>query len=126
MRYSHDHIHLTTQSVDDWVQWYVDSMGAVVVRTNMTPDGPMVFLDVGGASVRISSSTGVEKYFRDQTGELVLPPEGYHHFGFTVDDIDACMADLVSRGAEIEAGIRQPSGAVRSSFLKLPGGVKVR
>jgi len=125
LRYRHDHIHLTTQDIDDWAQWYVASMAAIVVSSNASPGGSTVNLDVGGAQVRISNLTGVERSLRDQTGENTLPTEGYHHIGFLVDDIDACVADLVSKGAEIESAVRQASPTVRSGFLKLPGGVRI-
>lgn len=125
MKYKHDHIHLTTQNVDDWARWYVNSMEATVTSSNVSLGGNTVNLDLGGAPVRISNLTGVERGIRDQTGENILPPEGYHHIGFLVDDIDACVADLVSKGAEIEAAVRQASPTMRSGFLKLPGGVRI-
>lgn len=125
MNYTYDHIHLTTQSVDEWVQWYVTSMRAQVLSRSGSSDSKTVNLDVGGASVRLSNATGVEKYIWDRTGQRVLPPEGYHHFGFIVDDLDACIADLVARGAKLEGGVRQASPGVRSGFMLLPGGVRV-
>ena len=125
MTYKYDHIHLTTQDIEGWVQWYVDSMAATVTDSNVSPSGGTVNLDVGGAPIRISNLTGVERGLREQTGEDVLPHEGYHHFVFLVDNIDARVAELVSRGAEVESAVRQASPTVRSGFLNLPGGVRI-
>ena len=125
MEYTYSHIHLTTQTVDEWGQWYVDTMGATITGSSEAPRTKIVNLDVGGVAIRISNLTGVERYIQDETGKKVLPPEGYHHLGFLVDDIDACVAELLSKGAVMEAGVRQPSSAMRNAFLKLPGGVRI-
>ncbi len=125
MKYQHDHVHLTTQSVDEWVRFYVDSMGATVTSSTGSYGIRMVNLNLGGAPVRISNRTGVERHLSNQRGATVLPPEGYHHLGFLVDDIDASVKDLVSRGAEVETPVGQASPTLRCGFLKLPGGVRV-
>ena len=125
MRFQHDHIHLTTQDVDREVEFYMDAFGATVTSSVESFGIKMVNLDVGGAPVRISSRTGVERKLSEERGETVLAEEGYHHFGFLVDNIDACVADLVSKGAVIEVEVGQASPTLRCGFLKLPGNVRV-
>ena len=125
MKYHHDHIHLTTQSVDAWVHWYTASMGATVTRRSSDSGNVMIDLDVGGVSVRISNRTGVEMQMSERAGLTVLPPEGFHHLGFLVDDIDAWVADLVAKGASLATPVGQASPTVRYAFLKLPTGLLV-
>jgi len=125
VKYQHDHIHLTTQDVDRRVAFYTDAFGATVTSSVESFGIKMVNLDVGGAPVRISNRTGVEKKLSDERGETVLADEGYHHFGFLVDNIDACVADLVSKGAVIEVEVGQATPTLRCGFLKLPGDVRI-
>ncbi len=125
MKYRQEHIHLTTQSVDKWSDWYVDSMGATVTSVTGSFGVRMINLDLGGFPIRISNSTGVEKKLSQERGETVLPPEGYHHLGFLVDDIDGCIKDLVSKGAKIETPIAAASPTMRCGFLRLPDGLRI-
>lgn len=125
MQYQQDHIHLTTQDVDEWVQFYVEAFGAKVVGTMEAFGTKMVNLDMGGAPLRISNSTGVEKGLSQERGEAVLPEEGYHHLGFRVDDIDQCIADLARRGVEVEVRVAQARPGLRYGFVKCPGNVRI-
>jgi len=125
MKFQHDHIHLTTQNVDDWVNYYIEAFGATIVSTVESFGVKMVNIDAGGAKFRISNMTGVEKLLSSQTGKDVRPPEGYHHFGYLVDDVDACIAEFVKKGATVEVPAGNASPTLRCGFLKLPGDVRV-
>lgn len=125
MKYVPSHVHLTTQAVDDWVRFYVDAFDATVMGTMDSFGARMVNLDVGGLSIRISNATGVEQAAAGEGAVPVLPPEGYHHFGFLVDDLDAAVGDLVAKGAEVEVPSTNATPTMRTAFLRLPGGVRV-
>lgn len=125
MGYQHDHIHLTTENVDEWTRYYVEVFDAKVTSCVESGGNKIVNLNVGGAPLRISSLTGVERHLTDQTGKAVRPAEGYHHLGFLVDDVDACVRDLVSRGAKLETPVKQASPTLRCAFLQLPGDVRI-
>jgi len=125
VQYVPSHVHLTTQAVDDWVRFYVDGFGAKVIGTMDSFGTRMVNLEVGGLSIRISNATGVEQAAAGEGEVPVLPPEGYHHFGFLVDDLDAAVGDLVAKGAEVEVPPTNATPTMRTAFLRLPGGVRV-
>ena len=125
MSFKHDHIHITTQDVDDWVKFYVDNMGATITSTVESFGVKMVNVDAGGAMLRISNMTGVEKQLSKQTGSDVKPPEGYHHIGFLTENVDAAMDELVSKGAKIEVPAADASPTLRCGFVVLPGGALV-
>ena len=54
MSFKHDHIHITTQDVDEWVKFYVDNMGATITSTVESFGVKMVNVDAGGAMLRLS------------------------------------------------------------------------
>ncbi|MFC2008596.1 VOC family protein [Chloroflexota bacterium] len=125
MNFQHDHIHLTTQDVDEWVKYYVDNLGATVTSTRESFGIKMVDVDAGGAKLRISNMTGVEKQASNQTGEDVKPPAGYHHIGFLTDNVDAAIDELVSKGATVKVPAANASPTLRCGFVVLPGGALV-
>jgi len=125
MKFEHDHIHLTTQDVDGLVRFYVDNFGADIVHVAETFGIKMVNLDAGGAKLRISNMTGVERHASQETGKEVKPPEGFHHYGFLVENVDAAMAELGRKGARVEVEAEDASPTLRCGFMMLPGNVRV-
>ena len=125
MNFQHDHIHLTTQDVDDWVKYYVDNLGATITSTRESFGIKMVNVDAGGALLRISNMTGVERQASDKSGSDVKPPEGYHHIGFLTENVDTAIDELVSKGAKIEVPAADASPTLWCGFVVLPGGALV-
>jgi predicted enzyme related to lactoylglutathione lyase len=125
MEYRLDHIHVTTGHIDEWVDFYVEVLGGHVTGT-MNPTGNrMVNLDIGGMPLRVSSQTGVETYLATRQGHAVAAPEGHHHYGFMVDDVEAAIAEAVDNGARLEVPVFQASPTLRCCFIQGPGGVRM-
>lgn len=124
MEYRLDHIHLTTQDVERWIELYNTACGAEVVGSIDSFGTHMVNLNLGGMPLRISNRTGVEKTLSDERGEDVSPAEGHHHYGFFVDDLEAAMAEAESSGARIEVPPFQASPSLRCGFVVFPGEVR--
>jgi catechol 2,3-dioxygenase-like lactoylglutathione lyase family enzyme len=54
-----------------------------------------------------------------------FPYFGLEHIGLTVDDIDAAVADLRAKGADIAVGPMDYSAGTRLAFIRGPEGVFV-
>lgn len=54
-----------------------------------------------------------------------FPYYGLEHFGFTVADLDAAVADLKAKGAEIAVGPVMRSAGLYLAFVRGPEGIMV-
>ena len=52
-----------------------------------------------------------------------FPYHGVEHFGFTVDDVDAAVAELRAKGAEIAVGPLTRDAGTRLAFVRGPEGI---
>lgn len=122
--YRFDHIHLRARDPSAAAVWFETMFGAVVTR-DIYPPGtlyagqPRVALQAGGMSVLIApahpdGATGPAPDF---------PYFGIEHVGFTVDDVDAAVAELRAKGAEIVLGPVTRSAGLRLAFVRGPEGM---
>ena len=119
-KYTWDHIHLRTPNPEAMAQWFEQKLGAEVIRT--TQQGkPRIDLKLGGANIFIAPVA---------PGEGVNPPpatpyQGLDHFGLTVSNIDAVVAELKAKGAEFTREPTTVRPGVRVAFLRGPEGVSI-
>ena len=119
-KYTWDHIHLRTTNPEAMAQWFEQKLGAEVVRT-MQEGKPRIDLKLGGANIFIAPVA---------PGEGVNPPpttpyQGLDHFGLTVSNIDAVVAELKAKGAEFTRETTTVRPGVRVAFLRGPEGVSI-
>jgi lactoylglutathione lyase len=80
-----------------------------------------VWVKLGGQTVLIAPAHHDEP--------TAVPPRfpyyGIEHIGLTVDDIDAAVADLRYKGADIFVGPMEYSAGTRLAFIRGPEGVVV-
>jgi lactoylglutathione lyase/glyoxylase I family protein len=75
-----------------------------------------------GAFLRISDSDFVEVF--EKSSVVTTPPLGIHHFCLEVDDLDAVIADLRSKGLAIEEKHRGCDGTWQT-WLQDPDGNRI-
>jgi methylmalonyl-CoA/ethylmalonyl-CoA epimerase len=95
-----DHIAIVVENLDTALAVYRDALGMTVTDVREMPeqDVKMAFLPTGDSELELleplSTDSGIGKY-------LAKRGEGLHHVCLEVDDIDATLADLKARGAQL-------------------------
>ncbi len=124
--YRFDHIHLRSQDPDAMGTYFETMFGAEVKR-DIYPPGTLypgqmrVMMKVGGQTVLVAP-----KHPHDAMTEApAFPYYGLEHFGFTVPDLDAAVADLKAKGAEITVGPVTRSKGLYLAFVRGPEGIMI-
>jgi catechol 2,3-dioxygenase-like lactoylglutathione lyase family enzyme len=109
-----DHVHLRSPDVDATAAWFVDMLGAQLVKN---PGRYEVTL--GGAQVFVSP--------QDERDSLAPnhPHLGLDHIGLAVSDIDDVIAELKAKGVEVTRGPLTIRNGVRVCFLRGPENMSV-
>jgi lactoylglutathione lyase len=124
--YRYDHVHLRSGDPDAMAAWFEHLFGAEIGRGTygagtFYPGRPRVWVKLGGQTVLIAPAHHDEP--------TAVPPRfpyyGIEHIGLTVDDIDAAVADLRYKGADIFVGPMEYSAGTRLAFIRGPEGVVV-
>ena len=97
-----DHIAIVVNNIDEALKVYRDALGLPVTRIENVPEEQVkvAFLPFADGQHDIelleptAPDTGVSKF-------LAKRGEGIHHICVTVDDIEAAMADMASKGLQI-------------------------
>lgn len=95
-----DHIAIVVENLDVALSVYRDALGMTVTDVREMPeqDVKMAFLPTGDSEIELleplSADSGIGKY-------LAKRGEGLHHVCLEVDDIDATLADLKAKGAQL-------------------------
>src|SRR2546428_12510712 len=118
--FTYDHIHLRSPDPDATARYYQRMFGAEVIRS-MQQGKPRIDLKLGGANIFIAPVAA---------GDGVNPPpttpyQGLDHFGLTVSGIDAVVAELKAKGAELTTEPTTVRPGVRVAFLRGPEGVSI-
>ncbi|MFI4981530.1 MAG: VOC family protein, partial [Nevskiales bacterium] len=94
--FTFEHIHLRSPDPEATARFYEKMFDARIVRT-MLDGKPRVELELGGMLIFIAEVA--------PDGKTAAPPispyQGLDHFGLTVNGIDAVVAELKAKGAEI-------------------------
>ena len=94
------HIGVVVHSIDDAYASFRDTLGMRVVKEEVIPDQGVraALLDTGQGYLEllepIVPDTGIARYLEKRG-------EGLHHICLEVDDIDASLAELKSKGVEL-------------------------
>lgn len=121
MRYSLDHIHVRCSDVAASVNYFKKMFNAKEAGTAGTREMPITFLEIAGERFAFSPRReGVN--IRATPGE---PGWGVYQIGVKVDDLDASMAELKERGAEISAGPIPVGEELRIFFVRGPDGIEI-
>ena len=95
-----DHIAIVVENLDRALDVYRDALGMTVTAVREMPeqDVKMAFLPTGDSEIELleplSAESGIGRY-------LAKRGEGLHHICLEVDDIEATLADLKAKGAQL-------------------------
>ena len=119
-KFTWEHIHLRSPDPAATASWYQQMLGAEVIRTPQ-PDGSTRFdVDLSGQKVFIAQADP------GKTGTAPNSPYmGLDHFGLTVTDIDAAVAELKAKGVAFTMEPKTIRFGVRIAFLTAPQNVSV-
>src|ERR1700761_3824939 len=92
-KYTWEHIHLRSPDPAATARWYAEKLGAEVIRTPMPDGSTRIDLDLTGQKIFFAKADPAT------TGASPATPYmGLEHFGLTVDDIEAAVAELKAKG----------------------------
>ncbi|CAG0947512.1 methylmalonyl-CoA/ethylmalonyl-CoA epimerase [Anaerolineae bacterium] len=112
-----DHIGIAVQNINEALAFFADALGMQLdhIATEEGGRTKVAFMPVGGSEVELvepqDTESGLAKY-------LAKRGEGVHHICFEVDDIDAALARLKEKGAQlIDETPRENSKGMRYAFI---------
>jgi lactoylglutathione lyase len=121
-----DHLHLRSADPDAMGRFFETMFGAEVAR-GVYPPGTLypgqmrVTMQAGGQKILIAPT-------HPQASMTPSPPFPYYgleHFGFTVADLDASIADLRAKGADIAIGPLTRDAGTYLAFIRGPEGIMI-
>lgn len=120
-KYTYDHIHLRTREPRGMAEYFEKIFDAKVVESVQSDGVPRIDLDIDGLMVFIAEvPAGTEI-----PSSPAEPHTGLDHFGFRVDDLDATVADLKIRGADIAVEPHTIRPGVKIAFVRAPDDVRI-
>jgi lactoylglutathione lyase len=121
-----DHLHLRSANPDAMANFFEAMFGAEVTR-GVYPPGTLypgqmrVTMRVGGQKILIAPTHPHDA----MTPAPPFPYYGLEHFGFTVEDLDATIAELREKGADIAVGPLTRDAGTHLAFIRGPEGIMV-
>jgi len=120
-----NHIGVAVSSIEEALPFYRDSLGMTFSGTEEVPSQlvKVAFLSVGESKIELLEPTSPESpvaKFLEKNGP------GVHHLAYGVEDIEAAIAKLVSKGTRmIDSVPRNGAHGARIAFIhpKSSGGV---
>ena len=111
-----DHVQLRSPDPEATAAWLENILGGVIIR------GPgRIDVKLGGANVFIApvaAGDGVN-------APPKTPYQGLDHFGLTVKDIDAVVAEIKAKGVEFTKEPTTIRPGVRICFIRGPQGISI-
>lgn len=116
------HLGYAVEDLDAATRFYVDNFGAEPGEPEVVEEQGIIatMFEVGESMIELVQPTRPDS----PVGRfLAKRGEGFHHVAFEVDDLEAALADLKSRGVElIDETPRIGAGGTRMAFVH-PNGV---
>jgi catechol 2,3-dioxygenase-like lactoylglutathione lyase family enzyme len=119
MTFTCDHIHLRSLDPEKAAQFYVEMLGATLRSRSFHGEALRVVIDLGGVQLFIEQVP-------PQTPMPPLPPFfGIEHIGLRVENLNAVVADLRSKGARFVVEPNSPRPGLKLAFIEGPDGVRI-
>ena len=119
-KYTYNHTHHTSSNPKAAVEFYTKNLSAKVTREFMlSGNQPAWDLELGGLLVRISGGTGADESLKNKQAPKVSmrAQYGLHHLALTVDNLDATVKDLKSKGVTF---VLEPKPGSGPAFIMAP------
>jgi catechol 2,3-dioxygenase-like lactoylglutathione lyase family enzyme len=118
--YRFDHVHVYCSDLAASEQWFVEGLGAQLVRRGEAAGAKQAVLNLAGVSLLLRAAREGE-----ELGQAGGPRFGADHIGLAVDDLDATAAELKRRGVKFSLEPVQFAPGLRISFVTGPDNVRV-
>ncbi len=121
MHYSLDHIHVRCSDADASIAYFKKMFDAEEVGKWEAKGMPITNLEMAGQRFSFSPK-------REEVDIVAKPHEpgwGVYQIGLKVDDLDAALAQLKARGAEISKEPFTPKDGLRIFFVNGPDGLEI-
>lgn len=119
-KFNWEHIHLRSPDPEATAAWYQDKMGAEVIKSPQADGSMRIDLNLAGQKVFIAKA---------QPGKVADAPFspyfGLDHFGLTVSDIKAAVAELKAKGVTFTMDVTTNRPGVQIAFLTAPQNVSI-
>ena len=115
-----EHIHLKTPDPEATAGWYRDNLGAEIIRTQQADGGTRIDLNLSGQKVFLAPVDPAKV-----GAAPTMPYLGLDHFGLTVENIDAAVAELKGKGVRFTMDPTTIRPGVRIAFLTAPQNVSI-
>jgi lactoylglutathione lyase len=121
-----DHVHLRCSNPEAMAQFFESLFGAEVDRSiyppgTLYPGQPRITMRVGGQKILIAPTHPHDA----MTPAPKFPYYGLEHVGLTVTDLDASIASLRAKGADVAIGPLTRDAGTYLAFIRGPEGVMV-
>jgi methylmalonyl-CoA epimerase len=103
--FNHDHVGISVTNVDDAVEWYSQKLDFGIQQRFETHGLTIAFLARGDAKLELLGGGATETSPAVTDLASSLNPARLHHFCIAVDDLDATLEELRTRGVTI---LREP------------------
>jgi lactoylglutathione lyase len=120
LEFKFDHVHLLCTNLSTSEKWFVEGMGAEVVRHRKVAGASAADLRLGGMPILLREQREDEKLGAPGPSRF-----GTDHFGLVVADLAATAAELKRRGVEFEIEPYELSPGSRISFVRGPDSIRV-
>lgn len=120
--FTFDHVHLVSKDPSAAAQWYVDKLGADIVRTREVRGAQQFYLELGDGAMLIVRGERQGETSADKTGQ----EWGVDHFGVHVKgDFAAFCAGLKAKGVRFSVEPRDNGPTTQLAFVNAPDGISV-
>ena len=124
--YHYDHVHLRSPNPDATARFFETMFNAEVTRSvyppgTLYPGQIRITLNVGGQKILIAPTHPHDA----MTPAPAFPYYGLEHIGFTVEDLDATIAALRAKGADVAVGPLTRDAGTYLAFIRGPEGIMV-
>jgi lactoylglutathione lyase len=118
--FAFDHVHLYCSDLPATERWFIDCLGAELIRHRMNKTAPATDLRLGGSTIFLRAAQKGETL-----GQAGPSRFGTDHMGFRVRNLDTTAAELKQRGVEFDSEPHDIRPGVRVAFLRGPDAVRI-
>jgi catechol 2,3-dioxygenase-like lactoylglutathione lyase family enzyme len=118
--YKFDHVHLYCSDLAASERWFLEGMGAELVRRRVVKNTPATDLRLGGVSILLRGA-----WSEENLGPAGQSRFGTDHFGLLVENLEATAQELKRRGVEFEVEPYEISPGTHIAFVQGPDALRI-
>lgn len=119
-RFNWEHIHLRSADPAATAAWYKANLGADIIETPQADGSTRIDLNLAGQKIFIAKAAPGKAADAPSSPYL-----GLDHFGLTVPDIRAAVAELKAKGVRFTMEVTLNRPGVQIAFLTAPENVSI-